>query len=63
MFAMTSTPMLCLNYITESNLWGFAKNPYNHERTTGGSSGGSAGFIATKCAPISVGIYLYLLLI
>jgi Asp-tRNA(Asn)/Glu-tRNA(Gln) amidotransferase A subunit family amidase len=40
---------------TTNNVWGTAKNPYDHTRTCGGTSGGEAGIIASKCAPISIG--------
>lgn len=29
-----------------NNIWGTALNPWNKNRTTGGSSGGSAGSVA-----------------
>ena len=37
------------------SFWGRAKNPWNIERTTSGSSGGEAGLIAAKCSPFGVG--------
>lgn len=46
---------MCVHFDTNNNIWGRAKNPYDHLRTTGGSSGGSAGCVSTKCAPISIG--------
>jgi Asp-tRNA(Asn)/Glu-tRNA(Gln) amidotransferase A subunit family amidase len=45
---------MCLHIITDNNIWGLAKNPYDHRRTTGGSSGGSGGMVSTRCAPISL---------
>ena len=36
-------------------LFGRAKNPWNKERTPGGSSGGEGGLIASKCSPGGLG--------
>lgn len=38
-----------------NNIWGRALNPWDKSRTTGGSSGGEAGLIASRCSPIGFG--------
>ncbi len=40
---------------TLNRIYGEAKNPFNPERTTGGSSGGDAGLVASRCMPFSIG--------
>jgi len=41
--------------VTESRLLGVARNPWNPEKTTGGSSGGSAAAVATSMVPLAHG--------
>jgi aspartyl-tRNA(Asn)/glutamyl-tRNA(Gln) amidotransferase subunit A len=41
--------------VTESPLFGVTKNPWNLERTPGGSSGGAAAAVASGCGPIALG--------
>ena len=40
---------------SSNKLWGRAQNPWDRERTPGGSSGGEAGLIASKCSPLGIG--------
>jgi len=40
---------------TENNIYGVAKNPWNEEKTAGGSSGGDAGMVASRCVPFGIG--------
>ncbi|HEX2893710.1 MAG TPA: amidase family protein [Marmoricola sp.] len=47
----TNTPELGLNASTESQLHGPARNPHDHARSTGGSSGGSAAAVASGMVP------------
>lgn len=51
--AKTNTPELGLSFVTESVLLGPCRNPYDQNRTSGGSSGGSAAAIATGIAPVA----------
>jgi Asp-tRNA(Asn)/Glu-tRNA(Gln) amidotransferase A subunit family amidase len=36
-------------------IWGTAENFYDRERSCGGSSGGDAGLVASRCVPIAIG--------
>ena len=47
----TTTPELGLTTTTESVLHGLTRNPWNLERTAGGSSGGSAVAVALRLLP------------
>ena len=41
--------------LTGSNhIYGTCKNPINFQRTCGGSSGGNAGLVASKCVPFAI---------
>jgi len=40
----------CINHI-----WGRGLNPWNHQRSIGGSTGGEGGLIASRCSPIGLG--------
>lgn len=51
----TTTPEFAFSSFTESPLWGVTRNPWNPERTSGGSSGGSAVAVATGCVPLAEG--------
>ncbi len=51
--ATTATPELGLKAITETALHGASRNPWNTERTPGGSSGGSAAAVAARYVPMA----------
>jgi amidase len=53
--ARTNMPDFALRYHTESQLLGTSLNPWNHELTCGGSSGGDAVAVATGMVPIGLG--------
>ena len=51
----TNTPELTLSGETENLIYGRTSNPYNLERSPGGSSGGSAAAIAAGLSAIEIG--------
>jgi amidase len=54
-FGKTSTPEFGLAPVTEPALFGPCRNPWNLERTTGGSSGGSGAMVASGVVPLAHG--------
>jgi len=54
-FARSTVPQLLSVIETISHIWDRADNPWNSSKTTGGSSGGEAGLIATNCSPLGIG--------
>jgi Asp-tRNA(Asn)/Glu-tRNA(Gln) amidotransferase A subunit family amidase len=53
--AKTTTPEFAYSSMTASPRWGTTRNPWNRERTSGGSSGGSAVAVATGVVPFAEG--------
>ena len=51
----TTTPEFGWKGVTDSPLYGVTRNPYDRERTSGGSSGGSAAAVALGAGPLSLG--------
>ena len=51
----TSCPELGIQPVTEPSAFGPTRNPWNLERTCGGSSGGSAAAVAARMVPIASG--------
>lgn len=49
----TNTPEFGSTGFTKNRLFGVTRNPWNTERTPGGSSGGSAAAIAARLVPLS----------
>jgi amidase len=54
-FGKTNTPELGLTNVTEPELFGPTRNPWDLERTPGGSSGGSAAAVAARIVPAANG--------
>lgn len=50
-FGKTTAPEFSLAAATESSLHGATRNPWNPQRTPGGSSGGSAAAVAARVVP------------
>jgi len=50
-----NVPQAALSIHTTNFIWGRAKNPYDNERSCGGSSGGDGGLVASRCVPAAVG--------
>lgn len=53
--ARTNLPDLLFSFETDNLIYGRANNPYNPERTPGGSSGGEAALIAACGSPFGLG--------
>ncbi|MER6572115.1 amidase [Streptomyces sp. NPDC001093] len=51
----TTTPEFGWKGVTDSPLSGTTRNPHDHSRTAGGSSGGSAAAVALGAGPLSLG--------
>src|SRR5262249_52993091 len=51
----TNVPEMAIPYESDNPVFGRTNNPYNLERTPGGSSGGEAAAIATGLSPAGVG--------
>ncbi|MGH9661380.1 MAG: amidase, partial [Bryobacteraceae bacterium] len=52
-FGKTTTPEMGVAPTTESAMYGATRNPWNLERTPGGSSGGAAAAVATRIVPMA----------
>ena len=55
MVGKTTTPEFASDSFTQSPLWGVTRNPWNPERTPGGSSGGSGAAVASGCVTLAEG--------
>lgn len=55
MVGKTTTPEFAYSSFTDSPLWGVTRNPWNPERTPGGSSGGSGAAVSSGCVPLAEG--------
>jgi amidase len=51
----TNLPEFAIGVTTEPRLFGPTRNPWNPERTTGGSSGGTAAAVAARVVPMAHG--------
>jgi aspartyl-tRNA(Asn)/glutamyl-tRNA(Gln) amidotransferase subunit A len=55
MLGKTTTPEFGYKGMTDSPVTGISRNPWNMERTPGGSSGGAAAAVAAGMGPLAVG--------
>ncbi len=55
MLGKDNTPRLAMDWQTHNEIFGVTNNPYNLERTPGGSSGGAAAALAAGLTYLSVG--------
>ena len=51
----TNVPELCMDFQTDSPLFGVTKNPWDVERGPGGSTGGGAAAVAARFSPLELG--------
>ena len=51
----TTTPEFAHASFTQIPLWGITRNPWDTQRTPGGSSGGSGAAVASGCVPLAEG--------
>jgi amidase len=51
----TNTPELTLAFETTNLVYGRTNNPFNLERTSGGSSGGAAAILSSSGSPLDIG--------
>ena len=51
----TTSPEFGTSYTTESSRFGATRNPWNPERSAGGSSGGAAALVAARVVPFAHG--------
>ncbi|GGB84785.1 6-aminohexanoate-cyclic-dimer hydrolase [Marinobacterium zhoushanense] len=51
----TTSPEFGTSYTTESTRFGATRNPWNTERSAGGSSGGAAALVASRVVPFAHG--------
>jgi len=51
----TTTPEFGFKGVTDSPVTGISRNPWNLERTPGGSSGGAGAAVATGMGPLAIG--------
>jgi amidase len=54
-FGKTNTPRWTLDWQTYNDLFGITRNPWDPERTSGGSSGGSAAAVCAGLAALELG--------
>jgi amidase len=51
----SNSPELTLSYATDNKVYGRTNNPYDLDRTPGGSSGGAAAIVAAGGSPFDIG--------
>jgi Asp-tRNA(Asn)/Glu-tRNA(Gln) amidotransferase A subunit family amidase len=51
----TNLPQMAFSFDSSNFLWGECKNPWNTNKTAGGSSGGEGAALAIGLSPIGIG--------
>ena len=54
-FLKSNIPQGFMSLEANSFIWGNATNPWNRNKSAGGSNGGEAGLIASHCSPLGIG--------
>lgn len=54
-YVVTNVPEMCMWWESANNVFGWTKNPYDNNRTVGGSSGGEGALITAGGAVIGIG--------
>jgi len=54
-FIKSNIPQLLVLTESPNLIWGRAQNPWNRERTAGGSCGGEGGLVSAQCSPFGFG--------
>ena len=54
-FVKTNLPQLGMTFESNNVLWGRALNPWNTDRSVGGSSGGEGAIVACQGSPLGLG--------
>ena len=54
-FVKSNIPQFMMWIESENQIFGRCNNPWDEERTTGGSSGGEGGLVASRCSPLGLG--------
>lgn len=54
-FVKTNVPQLMMMSESGNHIWGRTKNPWDHKRCVGGSSGGEGAILAAGCSPLGLG--------
>ena len=54
-FVKTNIPQMTLNFDSFNFLWGRCLNPWNNDKSAGGSSGGEGAIVGAKISPLGFG--------
>ena len=54
-FIKTNVPMFLKTFETVNHIYGRCLNPWNRDRTSGGSSGGESAVVSSYCSPAGIG--------
>jgi Asp-tRNA(Asn)/Glu-tRNA(Gln) amidotransferase A subunit family amidase len=54
-FVRSNVPPILMAWETANSVFGQTSNPWNKTRVSGGSSGGEAALISSRCSPLGIG--------